>query len=60
VQTAVGLICVLLGLLHFLDRDRPQEHRSFYFGSIVARSPRTRAVLAVIEIAVGFVLLFWA
>ena len=56
-QTVVGLIVVALGCVHFADRDRPQDsRRQFYLGTpstVVGRSG-----LALLEIIVGFVLLF--
>jgi hypothetical protein len=59
VQTAAGLACVALGVLHFVDRDRVQPHaRSYYFGTMVPRTPGVRALLALVEVAVGFALLF--
>ncbi|MEY2436889.1 MAG: hypothetical protein QOF97_1725 [Acidimicrobiaceae bacterium] len=58
-QTAVGLVCVALGCLHFVDRGRTPHARSFYFGS-VRTSHTFRAVLAVTEVLCGFALLFTA
>ena len=58
-QVAVGLVCVALGCLHFVDRGRTPHARSFYFGS-VSSSHTLRAVLALIEVVVGFLLLFTA
>ena len=59
VQVAVGLLCVGLGCMHFLDRGRTPHARSFYIGS-VATSHTLRGVLAVVEVACGFALLFTA
>jgi hypothetical protein len=59
VQTAIGLLCVTLGCLHFIDRGRTPHSRSFYIGS-VKTSHAMRGVLAVIEVACGFALLFTA
>jgi hypothetical protein len=57
VQTAVGLVIVALGVLHFLDRGRPrQEVRSYYLGA--PSTPGGRAALALMEVAIGFLLLF--
>jgi hypothetical protein len=56
-QVAVGLVCVLLGCTHFVDRGRTPHARSFYFGSVTT-SHTLRAVLALIEVLCGFVLLF--
>lgn len=58
-QAVAGGLCVVLGCLHFLDRGRPQQARSFYVGNL-RTSPGTRAVIALIEVVVGFVLLFTA
>ena len=56
---AAGVVCVMFGVIHFLDRERPYpERRSYYAGS-----PSTelgRAALAVAEVALGFALLFTA
>ena len=52
-------MCVLLGMVHFLDRDRPIEaRRHFYLG--VPSTSLGRAFLASGEVAVGFLLLFTA
>lgn len=61
-QTVVGLVCVVLGVMHFLDRDRAHSpsSRGYYFGSYIPRSHAVRTTLALIEVAVGFVLLFTA
>jgi hypothetical protein len=58
-QVAVGLMCVALGCLHFVDRGRTPHARSFYLGSVTS-SHTLRAVLALIEVACGFILLFSA
>jgi hypothetical protein len=58
-QTAVGLVCVVIGSIHFVDRGRTPHARSFYFGSVI-QSHRLRAVLALIEVSCGFLLLFTA
>ena len=58
-QTVAGGMCVVLGCLHFLDRGRHPQARSFYIGALRA-SPATRTMLALIEVAVGFLLLFTA
>jgi hypothetical protein len=56
---AAGLVCVLLGMTHFLDRDRPvQARRHYYLG--VPGTVAGRAVLATGEVVVGFALLFTA
>jgi len=59
VQTAVGLVCVALGCMHFVDRGRTPHERSFYFGT-VKTSHSMRGVLALIEVVCGFALLFTA
>jgi hypothetical protein len=59
VQVVVGLLIVLLGCVHFADRHRPQEaRRQYYLGS--PSSVRGRAALALVEIVLGFVVLFLA
>jgi hypothetical protein len=58
-QTAVGLVCVVIGTMHFVDRGRTPHTRSFYLGS-VTQSHRLRAALALIEVSCGFLLLFTA
>ena len=58
-QTLVGLTCVALGCLHFVDRGRTPHERSFYIGS-VKTSHRMRGALALIEVLCGFALLFTA
>jgi len=59
VQTAVGFLCVVLGLVHFTTRDHHHRARSLYLNSL-ATSAAARGILAAIEVAVGFVLLFTA
>lgn len=61
-QVAVGLICVAFGMMHFMARDRgpEQEARSYYLNTFVPRSSTARAALAVVEVSVGFALLFTA
>src|SRR5690349_15402923 len=59
VQTGVGLLCVVLGVGHFTTRDHHHGARSFYLNSL-AESSGARALLATVEVAVGFVLLFAA
>jgi hypothetical protein len=59
VQTAVGLVCVALGCVHFLDRDRVSHSRSFYLGALTT-SPRLRAALAIVEVVCGAALLLTA
>jgi hypothetical protein len=59
VQTVVGLVCVVLGCLHFADRDRRSHQRSFYLGA-VRTSPGLRGALALVEVVCGLVLLFTA
>jgi hypothetical protein len=61
VQATAGFMCVALGALHFLDREHhPTATRSYYVGSWIPRSSATRAGLALVEVCVGFVLLFTA
>ena len=58
-QVLVGVMCVALGCMHFVDRGRTPHARSFYFGSVTS-SHTLRAVLAIIEVGCGFALLFSA
>jgi hypothetical protein len=58
-QTAVGLVCVALGCVQFIDRGRTPHARSLCIGS-VATSHGLRGVLAVIEVACGMALLLTA
>jgi hypothetical protein len=53
----LGVRFVLLGLLHFIERDHTPETRSYYVGGIHLRY-RTRVLLALVEVAGGFVVLF--
>ena len=56
VQAVVGIVILGLGLLHFVDRDRPpQAIRASYF--LTPRSPATRGALALGELVVGAVAL---
>jgi hypothetical protein len=56
VQAAVGIVILCLGLLHFVDRDRPpQAIRSYYLG--MPRSAAARGGLALMELVVGAVVL---
>lgn len=56
-QTVVGLLCVALGCMHFVDRARPQQARSYYLGTLTG-GHRLRGTLAFVEVVFGFVLLF--
>jgi hypothetical protein len=52
-------MCIFLGMIHFADRERPQQaRRSYYLG--YPGSVAGRGVLATLEVGVGFVLLFSA
>jgi hypothetical protein len=55
----IGIVIVLLGSLHFADRYRPQQARHQYYlgtpGSVAGRS-----ALALVEVLLGFILLFTA
>lgn len=58
-QVALGLMIILLGVIHFADRDRPpQEVRTYFLGT--PRSSLGRGGLAVIEVVIGFIVLFTA
>lgn len=60
-QTAVGVPCVVLGCLHFLDRSRaPEQIRSFYLGALIPRTSTALGPVGVIEVIVGFALIFSA
>lgn len=52
----LGVTFVLLGLLHFIERDHTPETRSYYVGGIHLRY-RTRVLLALVEVAGGFAVL---
>jgi hypothetical protein len=59
VQQAIAIVIVLLGCVHFADRDRPQQaRRQYYLGTPSSVAGRT--ALALVEVALGFVLLFTA
>jgi hypothetical protein len=59
VQAVVGILILLLGLLHFVDRDRaPQAIRQYYLG--VPTNVLVRGGLALVELAVGAVVLLTA
>ena len=59
VQAVVGMIIVMLGCLHFADRYRANEaRRQFYVGT--PTSVARRSALALVEIVIGFALLFTA
>ena len=53
----LGVTFIVLGLLHFIERDHTPTERSYYVGGIHL-SYRTRVVLALAEVAGGFVVLF--
>jgi hypothetical protein len=52
----LGAIFIVLGSLHFIERDHTPSTRSYYVGGIHLRY-RTRVVLAVVEVIGGFVVL---
>ena len=56
-QTIVGLLCIALGCMHFVDRSRPQRARSYYLGTLTG-AHRLRSSMAFVEVAFGFLLLF--
>jgi hypothetical protein len=56
-QWVAGVVFVLLGLLHFIERDHTPADRSYYMGGIHL-GYRTRVLFAVVEMAVGALLLF--
>ena len=53
----LGGAFVVLGLLHFIERDHTPTTRSYYTGGIHLRY-RTRLVLALAEVVGGLVVLF--
>ena len=56
---AAGIACVFFGMIHFADRDRPEPSRRHIY--LWHPSSETgRALLATLEVAVGFLLLFTA
>jgi len=47
--------------LHFLDRSRaPEQIRSFYLGALIPRTSTALGPVGVIEVIVGFALIFSA
>jgi hypothetical protein len=56
-QWAVGVVFVVLGLLHFIERDHTPAERSYYMGGIHL-GYRTRVGLAIVEMTLGVLLLF--
>jgi len=52
----VGLALVLLGLVHFVDRDHDPDQRSYFTGGI-RLGYRVRVLFALTEMAFGGVLL---
>lgn len=58
-QVGLGLAIILLGVMHFFDRDRPpQEVRTYFLAA--PRSALGRGTLAVSEVLIGFLVLFTA
>jgi hypothetical protein len=51
---------VFFGVIHFLDRERHPTARGAYLNVLIPGSTAGRAALALIEVAVGFLLLFTA
>ena len=59
-QSVVGFACLLIGLVHFLDRDRvPTETRSLYF-NVLPRTAPIRTFMALAELVTGCALLMTA
>jgi hypothetical protein len=56
-QWIAGTAFLLLGLLHFIERDHTPVDRSYYMGGIHL-GYRTRVCLAIFEMAMGATLLF--
>jgi len=52
-------MCILLGMIHFVDRERSNDARRVYYLGHPA-TVTGRAVLASLEVVVGFLLLFTA
>lgn len=58
-QVAAGFACIFFGIMHFADRARTADARRHYY--LWHPSSETgRGVLATLECAVGFALLFTA
>ena len=59
-QSVVGFACLLIGLVHFYDRDRVvSETRSLYFNLLPHTAP-VRTFLALAELVAGCALLVTA
>lgn len=58
-QSALGVLFVLLGCMHFALRDREPQSRSIYFGGLRIAAG-TRTVLALCEVLLGAVLVMTA
>jgi hypothetical protein len=58
VSVIVGLMTVVMGSWHFTKRDHAPDARRYYAGSLV-KTPRAWAMVSVLEVAVGFGILFF-
>jgi uncharacterized membrane protein len=60
VRTAVAFACVVIGLVHFVQRDRQQpQARTLYFNVLPFTTP-VRTFLALAELVTGLALLLTA
>jgi hypothetical protein len=57
IATWVGVVLVLIGTMHFANRERRPTTRSFFTGSDKS-STRSRTAMAVVETLLGLGLLF--
>lgn len=58
VSVVVGLMIVVMGTWHFTKRDRAPDARRYYAGDLL-RTPRAWALVAILEVALGFGILFY-
>ena len=59
-QQLAGFCVVLIGLLAFLDRDRPTKARANYYWYDVKVGVAGRTIGSLAAIVIGGVLMFWA
>jgi hypothetical protein len=59
-QPAAGLCLVALGVIAFVDRNRPQQAHSRYFLVLPNFGPIAQALIGIIFAVLGSVLLFTA
>lgn len=59
VRPLLGLCLIALAVLHFSQRERQPEERSFFLGAWTRTSTTARTVWAFTELAVGGAFLLW-